>query len=396
MPPHSRPAGRLPRPDAASLEHSSRVAARLRQRIDETGGSISFAEFMHEALYAPGLGYYTAGAAKFGPAGDFVTAPELSPLFGRVLGRQCAGVLRTAGGGEILELGAGTGRLCVEVLKSLRAADVEPDCYRILEVSPDLAERQAALIRAEVPEAAASVCWIDRLPEQLSGIVLANEVADALPVERFVKRDGRLMQVRVRRDGDAFGWCEAPAPEYLCRAVGDIETSLDSPLAPGYVSEVATGLPAWIGDVSACLDRGLLLLIDYGLPRREYYAPDRSGGWLRCHFRHHAHEDPLILPGIQDLTAWVDFTAVATAAVASGLQVAGFVTQARFLLDGGLGEALADFERLPTVAQIELARQVRILTMPGEMGEHCKCIGLARGSVQIPPAMTPGDRAHTL
>jgi len=390
------PADNLPRPDAASFEHSARVADHIRRRMDDSGGSLGFAEYMQEALYAPGLGYYSAGAAKFGGGGDFVTAPEISPLFGRVLGRQCAEVLRTLPGGGILELGAGTGRLSVELLRSFSAAGTEAGRYVILEVSPELADRQRKLIRCEVPEMLPRVEWADRLPQRFTGIVVANEVADALPVERFVKRAGRVVQLRVKAHGRTFAWCEAPAPEYLEQCVLDIEQPLPAPLPDGYVSEVSTGLPGWIGQLAGCLEHGLVLLIDYGVPRREYYAPDRSGGWLRCHFRHRVHDDPLILPGIQDLTAWVDFTAVATAASEAGLRVSGFVTQSRLLLDGGLEQELAGFERLPTAAQIEMSRQVRILTMPGEMGEHCKCIGLARGSLHMPVALCLGDRAHSL
>lgn len=390
------PADRLPGPDAASLAHSERVADHIRRCIDRSGGSIGFAEYMHEALYAPGLGYYSAGAAKLGSGGDFVTAPEISPLFGRVLGRQFAGVLRALAGGAILELGAGTGRLSVELLKTLDSAGAGPFRYVILEVSADLADRQRRLIRSEVPGMLPRVAWVDRLPRRFTGIVVANEVADALPVERFVKRGTRVVQRRVKAEGEGFAWCEAPAPEYLERHVRGIEQSLSGPLPDGYVSEVSTGLPGWIGDLAGCVEHGLVVLIDYGLPRREYYAPDRSGGWLRCHFRHRVHDDPLILPGIQDLTAWVDFTAVATAAADAGLRVAGFVSQSRLLLDGGLEQELAGIERLPTAAQIELSRQVRILTMPGEMGEHCKCIGLARGPLPTPDALSIGDRAHSL
>jgi SAM-dependent MidA family methyltransferase len=392
----TRPADGLPQPDAASLEHSARVADHIRRRMDRSGGSIGFAEYMHEALYAPGLGYYSAGTAKFGAGGDFVTAPEISPLFGRVLGRQCAGVLRTLPGGEILELGAGTGRLSVELLKALDDAGAKPGRYLILEVSAELADRQRTLIRSEVPGMLPRVEWVERLPRRFTGVVVANEVADALPVERFVKRAGRILQLRVTADGNRFGWCEAPAPGYLERCVLEVEDALPERLPDEYVSEVSTALPGWIGDIAGCLEHGLILLIDYGLPRREYYAPDRSGGWLRCHFRHRVHDDPLILPGIQDLTAWVDFTAVATAAAEAGLRVSGFVTQSRFLLDGGLEQALAGFERLPTAARIEMSRQVRILTLPGEMGEHCKCIGLARGPVPAPDALCIGDRAHSL
>ena len=386
----------LPQPDAASLRHSQRVAGHIRRRIADAGGSIGFAEFMHEALYAPGLGYYSAGTTKFGAAGDFVTAPEISSLFAGVLGRQCAGLLREWRDGEVLEIGAGSGRLSVDLVRALLRSDAVPRRYLVLEVSAELAERQRALIRRELPELASRFEWTDRLPDRFRGIVVANEVADALPVERFVKRDGGVVQRRVTWQSGRFEWCDAPAPGFLELAVRDIEASLGEPLPDGYVSEVATALEGWVGDIAACLECGLILLIDYGLPRREYYAPDRSGGWLRCHFRHQVHDDPLILTGIQDLTAWVDFTAVASAASDAGLEIAGFVTQSRFLLDGGLTELLAGFDRLPTAAQIELSREARILTMPGEMGEHCKCIGLARGKIPVPDALRAGDRAHTL
>lgn len=393
---NSRIAAALTEADTDSLAHSARVADHLTRCIERGGGSIAFSEFMHEALYAPGLGYYAAGTSKFGADGDFVTAPEISPVFARILARQSIGILGALDEKNVLELGAGTGRLSAVLLKSLAAAGMAPERHLILEVSPDLAERQLLHIRAEAPDLAERVEWVDRLPEHFTGVVIANEVADALPVERFRKRAGEIMQLRVVLQAGEFAWAEAPAPAFLAKAVRDIETSIGRVLPDGYTSEVAAALPAWIADVGACIERGFFFLVDYGLPRNEYYAADRGEGWLRCHFRHQAHSDPLILPGIQDLTAWVDFTAVAEAASAAGLTVAGFLPQAQFLLQGGLEEEFAEFERLPTAAQIELSAQVKILTLPGEMGEHCKCIGLARGSLPTPPSFLAGDRAFSL
>ena len=386
----------LPAPDAASEAHSALVAAHIRERIEECGGQISFAEYMHEALYAPGLGYYSAGATKFGAAGDFVTAPEVSPVFGAILARQCADTIATLDAPVILELGAGSGRLAVDVLGALAKLDALPERYDILEVSADLRERQESLIRREIPELAARVCWLDELPGSHVGIAIANEVLDALPVERFVRRADGVGQICVAADGERFVAVERPAPEPLEAAVLAIEDELGYEMPEAYASEICLAANPWVADLAAMLDRGLILLFDYGIGRREYYASDRSGGWLRCHFRHHAHNDPLILPGIQDLTAWVDFSGIAAAAHDAGLDIAGYVSQAQFLVGGGLDAELADFADLPPEAQIELSRQVKLLTLPGEMGENFKCLGLSRGDVTIPRALLTADRTASL
>lgn len=360
------------------------------------GGQISFAEYMQHALYAPGLGYYSAGAAKFGAAGDFVTAPEVSRVFGAVLARQCAGVIAGIADAAILEFGAGSGRLAVDVLRTLMRLDALPARYLIIEVSPDLRERQQSLIRTELPELLDKVRWLQGLPERHSGIVIANEVLDALPVERFVKRADGVRQVCVAVADDRFVAVERPAAEVLAAAVTEIENDLGKPLPDGYVAEICLAAPAWIAELAAIIDTGFAFLFDYGVSRREYYADDRSGGWLRCHYRHHAHNDPLILTGIQDLTAWVDFSAIARSAHEQGFAIAGFVSQAHFLLGGGLDAELADMSELPIDAQLELSRQVKLLTLPGEMGEHFKCLGLRRGDIETPGAFLAADRTATL
>ncbi len=385
----------LPEPDSLSAEHSARVAAHLHARIEEAGGSLSFAEFMQESLYAPGLGYYAAGATKFGEAGDFVTAPEVSSLFGRVLARQCAEVLARVPGGGVLELGAGSGRLAVDVLGSLAALDALPDEYLILEVSPELAARQADAIEAALPEMRARVRWLDSLPEAHRGVVIANEVLDALPVERFVRREN-VRQIRVAARDRQFRFVESDAPGILEDAVFAIEDDLCRALARGFTSEVSLGAAPWMTDVLASLQQGVAFLFDYGLPRREYYAPDRDDGWLRCHFRHRAHNDPLILPGIQDITAWVDFTAVAEAAVESGADVAGFVTQSTFLVNAGLGAELEAEDDAALVRQIALSGEVKMLTLPGAMGEAFKCLALSKGFDAPLSAFLHADRTHTL
>ena len=389
----------LPQLDAISEAQSERVREHIRRAIDAAGGSIGFAEFMQHALYADGLGYYSAGSVKFGEAGDFVTAPEISPLFGKILANQIATVLPQTGSNDlqtILEIGAGSGALAVDVLQRLESLHALPSRYCILEVSADLQQRQLAAIQTALPHFIDKVEWLAGFPEQMSGVVIANEVLDALPFERFVKRDGEIRRLCVTSDNDAFAWGEEPAPEILSKAVQDIEADLDTKLPDGYASEVSLGVNGWLADIAGCLDQGFVFLSDYGVSQREYYAVDRSDGWLRCHFRQRAHSDPLIYPGIQDLTAWVNFSQVANAAYESGLHIAGFVNQAQFMLLGGLPQELENMTGLPTDAQIALSRQVKLLTMPGEMGENFKCLGLSKGAVDAPELFVLADRSHSL
>lgn len=379
-----------------AAEHSKRVADHLRECI-RADGSIGFAEFMHEALYARGLGYYVAGAQKFGVDGDFVTAPEVSTLFGRVLAEQVASVLEQVPGGSILELGAGSGSLAVAMLARLSEINRLPERYAILEISADLRKRQQQAIEAALPETLANrVEWLPDLPRDFAGAIVANEVADALPVERFGKHNGQFMQYRVRCDEEAFAWSKAPAPDELHRALQEIERYLQRQFDEGFQSEISLGLPAWINGLARSLQAGFVFLFDYGLGRREYYAPERRDGWLRCHYRHRVHNDPFRFPGIQDLTAWVDFTAIAEAAVQGGMDVAGFVSQAHFLLNGGLDHVVEDFAALSTTEQVTLSREIKRLTLPSEMGENFKCMGLGRGNIESPPAFAGFDRTHTL
>jgi len=386
----------LPRPDEQSAEHSARVRDYLHKKIADAGGHISFAEFMHEALYAPGLGYYTAGSAKFGADGDFVTAPEVSPVFGRVLARQCTEVLGDIDNGEVLEIGAGSGRLAVDMLSAFDALDTMPKAYRILEVSPDLVRQQQKKLREELPQLVDRVQWLSDLPATFSGVIVANEVLDALPIERFVRRASGVSQLCVTTDDKGFAWLEKEAPERLEAAVLAIEADIGQVFPEGYTSEVSMATPAWIADLARCLSLGALFLFDYGVSRREYYAPDRVDGWLRCHYRHHAHSNPLIHPGIQDLTAWVDFSSVAAAACEAELDILGYQSQSQFLMGGGLEIEMQGFRDLPTAQQIELSGQIKTLTLPGEMGENFKCMALGRGDIATPSALNFADRTHAL
>jgi SAM-dependent MidA family methyltransferase len=385
----------LPVPDALSLSHSVLAADFIRAQIVAAGGTISMAEFMQHALYAPGLGYYTAGSTKFGSAGDFVTAPEISPIFGRVLAAQCAPLIAALNGG-ILELGAGSGALAVTMLRRLADLGHLPESYQILEISPDLTERQQKKVAEEIPDLYSVVSWIDAMPENFRGVVVANEVADALPVERFVRTSADILQLRVGWGDDRFVYHTRSADGRLQESVLDIENRLGVKFDDGYTSEVSLGLRGWLADILAAVDQGVVFLFDYGVARHEYYAPERYQGWLRCHFRHHAHNEPLIYPGIQDITSWVDFSAVAENAALNGASIAGFVTQALFLMNSGLENEIADFESLSPTEQVELSRQIKLLTLPGEMGESFKCIGLSKGIVPSSTAFDFGDRAHIL
>jgi SAM-dependent MidA family methyltransferase len=375
----SAPRSILPPLSADEQQHSAAVAARLREAVAAGGGWLSFEHFMDLALYAPGLGYYSAGSAKIGAGGDFVTAPEISDLFSRCVARQCAEVLAVTGG-AILELGAGTGRMAGAVLEALAAEGVLPDRYYILEVSADLAERQRARLSSLPQSLRERVVWLERLPERpLRGVILANEVLDALPCQRFVVEDrgaSVIYELGVSFQGGSFIETAAIPDAALADALESLLRELPQPLPSGYTSEVCLKLEPWVASVGECLERGLLLLFDYGLPRSHYYHPQRIDGTLRCHFKQLAHDNPYVNLGVQDITAWVDFTRVAEAGVAAGLGVAGFCTQAAFLLATGIERLVAG--AVGVVEEARLAGEARRLLMPGEMGEAFKAIALAR------------------
>jgi SAM-dependent MidA family methyltransferase len=386
----------LPPPTADEAAHSAALVARIREEIGRAGGWIGFARYMQMALYEPGLGYYSAGARKLGAAGDFVTAPEVAPVFSRCVAAQCEEVLRALGGGDVLELGAGSGAMAAALLRELEARDAMPGRYRILDVSADLRERQRAALDAAVPHLLPRVAWLDRLPERFTGIVVANEVLDAMPVERFVMRDGEVRALGVTVQGDGFAWSEAPAPPALAAAVRAIERDTGVAWPEGYASEVNLLLADWLAALAAGVERGVLLFVDYGLPRRELYAAERRDGTLLCHYRHRFHDDPFALPGLQDVTAWVDFTAVAEAGASAGLELAGYTTQAHFLIGCGLGGFVADVAGLDVVERVNLSRQVMVLTLPGEMGERFRAIALTKGYDAPLRGFAVRDLRHTL
>ncbi|MDN5865608.1 MAG: SAM-dependent methyltransferase, partial [Gammaproteobacteria bacterium] len=326
----------LPPPDAGALAHSENVAAHIRSTINEAGGVIAFSAYMRLALYAPGLGYYRAGTEKFGAAGDFVTAPEISPLFGQTVARQIGATLAACHGDTVLELGAGSGRLALEVLRTLDEENRLPEHYLILEVSAELAARQRSLLARE-PDLVARVEWLDRLPgKPIHGVLFANEVADALPVERFRRDEQTICRRGVGMERGRFVWRDLEADDAFERRIRGLAERYA--WSTPYESECSPELGPWIQALAGALERGLILLFDYGLPEREYYHAQRDMGTLLCHYRHRAHEDPFLWPGLCDITAWVDFSALARAGEEAGLEVAGYTTQANFLVGGGIGE----------------------------------------------------------
>lgn len=367
----------LPLPDSFALEHSKKLLEVIRQEIVANKGKISFSRYMQLALYAPGLGYYSAGLTKLGEKGDFVTAPEISPLFAQCLAQQCLQVLSMLKQGQILEFGAGTGIMAAELLKTLERQNSLPEKYLILEISAELRQRQQQLLQKRLPHLFDRIEWIDSLPKNFSGIVIANEILDAMPVDRFRIDQQVIHEFYVGFDGENLIWQLDKANSNLQNNITGLQIERTGDF---YDSEINSLLSPWIASVSDCLTQGLVLLIDYGFPRAEYYHPDRSMGTLMCHYRHFAHTDPLILTGLQDITAHVDFTAVAEAAAENQLKVAGFTSQAAFLLSCGLLDLV---QSSSTLEQIKLSQQIQKLTSPNEMGELFKVMALTKGLDEV-------------
>jgi SAM-dependent MidA family methyltransferase len=376
----------LPPPSADALALSERLVTLVRAELDAHGGWLPFDRYMALVLYAPGLGYYSAGSVKLGPAGDFVTAPELSDVFGRVLAIELERRLATFATPVILELGAGSGRLAATILTALDDAGAGRVEYRILEPSADLRERQQSALATFGDR----IRWLDRLPETpFDGVVLANEVVDALPVSVFEKRGGVAVPIGVRFEDAAFRWAQGPPDERLARAVDALEGKLGRDLPEGYRSEICLGLSAWIEGIAAPLRQGSVILIDYGMSRRDYYRAEASGGTLICHYRHRAHDDPFLHPGLQDLSAWVDFSACAEAGETSGLSIDGYTTQAQFLVHGGVTEVLAGLDEHERLVQ---GNGLKRLLLPGEMGERFKLLAMCRGRAPGLPGRDFRDR----
>lgn len=366
----------LPEPPDELKRHSSRLAEQIRLRIADEG-PIPFSTYMEMALYEPGLGYYSAGLRKFGSGGDFTTAPELGGLFARCLAAQATEIVSGLDAWEVLEIGAGSGRLAAGFLTALPAGAV-PRRYRILERSADLRRIQQERL-GRLSQVDCEFEWLDRPPDSdWEGLLLANEVIDALAVERFELAESGVWRLGVDHGADGFAWAILPASAQLRQSITAALGPVAETLPAGFRSEILPQLPAWLEGLTRHMRRGVALFCDYGYTRREYYRSDRSDGTLVCHYRHRAHDDPFAWPGLQDISAFVDFTALAEAGHECGLDCAGYATQAMFLFGCGLEEILADQAELPTRERLAVSEEIRMLTLPGEMGEKFQCMALAR------------------
>jgi SAM-dependent MidA family methyltransferase len=362
-----------PTPDAAA--HSSALAEHIAHTIASEGDWIPFSRYMELALYAPGLGYYTAGARKFGVEGDFVTAPEISPMFARCFALQAVQVLDRIGG-DILELGPGSGQFAADLFGELKSLNKLPDRYRLLEVSPDLRERQRSLIAARFPDDMGRFEWIDALPEKIRGMVIANEVLDVVPFDIVHRNRGDVLERGVIVTEAGFAWDDAALP------MGELKRRAEAVVPPGdydYTTEISLPAEALVRTISSSLEAGLAVFIDYGFSEREFYHPQRSGGTLRCHYRHRFHGDPFFMPGLQDITAHVDFTAMARAAEQGGSEVLGFTTQAYFLISCGLAVLVSSGDPTATLSKLKATSAVHRLISPSEMGELFKVFVFGKG-----------------
>jgi SAM-dependent MidA family methyltransferase len=391
--------------DAPERAHVERARGRIAAEIDAAGGWIGFDRYMELALYAPGLGYYSAGAHKLGPGGDFTTAPEVSRLFGGCVARQCSEILAALGRGSILEIGPGSGRFAADVLSRLDALGCVPERYFMLEVSADLRERQRRHIAGAVPQLAKRVEWLDEPPRiAFDGVVLANEVLDALPVTRFRWHPGsdeRCEEMGVALEGEQFIWAPRAGSDALIAECARLAQAGAGPgevdgWEDGYTSEYCERLAAWTAAVTQSHRAGLALWIDYGLPRRHYYFPERRDGTLICHFRQRAIADPFIAPGLEDITAWVDFTRLAQASAVCGYALAGYTTQAHFLAGLSIDSEMQHLAADNPGRFARLANEARSLMLPGEMGERFKAMAWMRGMDSPLPAFRVQDLRHTL
>ncbi|MDR2207945.1 MAG: SAM-dependent methyltransferase [Azoarcus sp.] len=398
----------LPVPDADALEQSSRLVSLIEHEIAAAGGWITFHRYMELALYAPSVGYYGSGAQKFGKGGDFITAPELTPLFGQTLAAQVAEIMRMSHP-CVIEAGAGSGVLAADLLRELERLDCLPESYGILELSAQLRARQQQTLAALGPKLFSRVVWLDVPPETFSGVLVGNEVLDAIPAHLIVRRGGELFERGVVCSGaGAFGWADRPARGAVLKAAqglplpgedGDVEVNDRSASQSDdgeYVTEINLAAAAWIADWAARLRHGAMLLFDYGYPREEYYLPSRTRGTLMCHYRHRAHEDPFLWPGLNDITSSVDFTAMAEAGFDAGLDVLGYTSQGQFLLNCGLIEHIKGCETECSVASARASIAAQRLTQPCEMGELFKALALGRGIDAPLMGFARGDRTYRL
>ena len=379
----------LPTPSAEALAHSEKLVALIRAEIAANGGWIPFVRYMELALYAPGLGYYTAGARKLGREGDFTTAPEMTPLYGQTLARQAAEVLES-GLDQIMEIGAGSGALAASLLAELERRQRLPRDYFILEVSPDLRERERDLLAQKVPHLLERVTWLNRLPTLYQGLIVANEVLDAMPVHMVRAGATGVEEAGVTLGDAGFAWDWRPASAELRAAAAALR------LPPGYRTEIQLVACAFVRTLAQAMARGVILVVDYGFPAHEYYHAERGEGTLMCHYRHRAHADPFFLPGLQDITSHIDFSALARAGSEAGLELLGYTGQAQFLINCGITDIMLRISPEDTMAYVPQAAAAQQLLSPTEMGELFKVIALGKGYAAPLAGFASGDRRASL
>lgn len=370
-------------PDSFAHELSKKLCAKIHLAIEENSGSIGFDQYMNLALYEPNLGYYNAGLEKFGERGDFVTAPEISSLFSQCLAVQCEEILaKMSANACIFELGAGSGNMAVDLLQELLRKDALPQTYYIIEPSAELCQRQQQKITQKIPALKHRIVWLQSIPkQQFEGIILANEVVDAMPVKRIIL-DPIIAEYAVisntEKGSTPFKWQQRKISLELQAAVQAMLDTLDQQLPKPYIADINFYVKPWLNTLNDILHKGVILISDYGYTRKDFFHPQRGLGSLVCHYRHHVHDDPFLYPGLQDITASVDFTTIAETATDIGMQVAGFTTQAHFLIGCGLEQFMVEQQQKNVVERLQLVHQVNRLTMPGEMGEKFKFIALSK------------------
>jgi SAM-dependent MidA family methyltransferase len=383
----------LPVPDSIAQQHSEQLLSLIYDEIESAGGKISFADYMHLCLYAPGLGYYSAGSQKLGRHGDFTTAPEISSLFSRTFAHHIHDVLIQLEQPFILEFGAGSGKMAADILAELASLNRLPEKYYIIEVSADLQERQRETISKLIPDFLRHVVWLNQFPAKFTGVVLANEVCDAMPVHLLHFKQNEIVERYIEYNATGLHWCDDELSQAaLASHAAKIQTLISD---SDYITEVNLAAEAWLCSIADNLQQGAIFICDYGYPKADYYHPQRSEGTLMCYYQHQGHSDPLILPGLQDITSHVDFTLLAQTAIDNGLDVAGFQSQADFLLAGGITE-LSQAESSDEFAMLQQASEIKRLTLPSEMGENFKVLTLSKNLEQLLPRSQLADRRYIL
>jgi len=387
-------ANKLPVPDPIAQQHSDQLLALIKQKIADAGGRINFADYMQLCLYAPGLGYYSAGSYKIGAKGDFTTAPEISSLFSRTLAQHIQDVFAQTSQANILEFGAGSGRMAIDILTELEENDVFPEHYFIIEASADLRFRQEESILSEIPHLLSRIVWLDALPENFIGVILANEVCDAMPVHCLQFHQDSISERFIEYRDSELHWCEAELSNpLLAKQTDAIQTIVGE---TNYLTEVNLASQAWLSSLADSMKQGAIFIIDYGYPMSDYYHPQRSQGTLMCYYQHQGHDNPLILHGLQDITAHVDFTALAQTAVVNGLDVEGFQSQADFLLAGGITSLIPNKDDSNELVHLQISAEIKQLTLPSEMGESFKVLSLSKNLEQILSRCKIADRRYSL